>query len=267
MSAGHGAPGRGDREPPLHDVSTPTPSHAERARTLLASIRTGALATLATDPAGHPYASFVTYALDGGHPVFLMSELAEHTRHLRADPRASMLVAESRSPDPLANGRVTLVGEARCLVDADQRAGARERFLAVHPGAAFYAGFGDFGFWRLEVSSVRYIGGYGRMSWVERDAFLAAEPDPLAGEAESLVVRLNHEHADALVLCCRAFTRAKDASGAVVTGVDRYGFELSVTTGAGARPVRLTWSGAVRTADDVGREVTEQIARARRVLG
>ena len=32
---------------------------------------------------------------------------------------------------------------------ADER--VRERFLARHPKAKLYAGFGDFSFWRLEI--------------------------------------------------------------------------------------------------------------------
>ena len=95
---------------PLYDVNVPTPSHAERARTLVASISTGTLCTLATEPAGYPYGSFVTVAFEQGDPIFLISALAEHTKNLEQDPRASLLVAESGAADPLANGRVTMVG-------------------------------------------------------------------------------------------------------------------------------------------------------------
>jgi hypothetical protein len=45
---------------------------------------------------------------------------------------------------------------------------ARAAFLAVHPNAAYYADFRDFAFWKLRVNAIRYIGGYGRMSWITR---------------------------------------------------------------------------------------------------
>ena len=48
---------------PLYDVNIPTPTHAERARTLVARIPTGTLCTLALEPEGYPYGSFVTVAL------------------------------------------------------------------------------------------------------------------------------------------------------------------------------------------------------------
>ena len=64
------------------DVNIPTPTHAERARTLVARISTGTLCTLALEPEGYPYGSFVTVAFDHGNPIFLISELAEHTKNL-----------------------------------------------------------------------------------------------------------------------------------------------------------------------------------------
>ena len=100
----------GDAPEPLYDVNVPTPTHAERARTLVAQIKTGTLCTLAAEAEGYPYGSFVTVAFDDGNPVFLVSTMAEHTRNLQRDPRASLLVAEGGSEDSLANGRVTLLG-------------------------------------------------------------------------------------------------------------------------------------------------------------
>ena len=57
----------------LYDASIPTPTHAERARTLVAQISTGTLCTLALEPEGYPYGSFVTVAFDNGNPIFLIS--------------------------------------------------------------------------------------------------------------------------------------------------------------------------------------------------
>ena len=68
----------GDAPEPLYDVNVPTPTHAERARTLVAQIKTGTLCTLAAEPEGYPYGSFVTVAFDDGNPVFLVSTMAEH---------------------------------------------------------------------------------------------------------------------------------------------------------------------------------------------
>ena len=255
----------GDAPEPLYDVNVPTPTHAERARTLVSRITTGTLCTVAQEPEGYPYGSFVTVAFDGGDPVFLVSRLAEHTKNLIRDPRASLLVAEGGSDDPLANGRVTLLGPCR-PVEGDA-ASARTAFLAAHPNSAYYADFRDFGFWRLRVESIRYIGGYGRMSWVEPADWHAAEPDPIAPSADDIITHMNADHADAMVTYCRAFSKATDLSAASMTGVDRYGFEMSAITPDGPRPVRLAFARAVQTPTDVRTAMIAMLQEARAALG
>jgi putative heme iron utilization protein len=238
----------GTASEPLYDLTIPTPTHAERARTLVAQISTGTLCTLAHEPEGYPYGSFVTVAFDRGDPIFLISRLAEHTKNLQRDPRASLLVAESGSADPLANGRVTLLGP--CMHVEGDGASARAAFFAVHPNAAYYADFRDFGFWKLQVRSIRYIGGYGRMSWIEQTDWQAAEPDPLGPSASRMIAHMNADHADALALYCRAFSKATDVTSAKMTGIDRYGFEMSAATAEGPRPVRVAFPTSVNTPEE-----------------
>lgn len=139
-------------------------THAEAAFSLVSSVSVGTLSTL--DPDGFPHGSYVVFALDVGDPVLLISQLATHTQHIVGDPRASLMVHESRFDDPLANARVTLVGN---MARVDDTSVVKPRFLAAHPAAEQYVDFRDFGFYKLVVRSVRYIGGFGRMSWVRLD--------------------------------------------------------------------------------------------------
>jgi len=250
---------------PLYDVNISTPSHAERARTLAARISTGTLCTLALEPEGYPYGSFVTVAFDEGDPVFLISGLAEHTRNLERDSRASLLVAEGGAVDPLANGRVTMLG--RCLPVDGKGGSARNAFFAVHPNARYYADFRDFGFWKLHVDAVRYIGGYGRMSWISKAEWRAAEPDPLGPSAAGIIAHMNADHADAMVLYCKAFSKAIDITSATMTGIDRYGFEMSAKTTKGPRPVRLAFTKPVSTPEEARAALIAMLKDARRRLG
>jgi putative heme iron utilization protein len=150
-------------------------AHAERCRGLAAHARSATLATLARDPAGYPYASLVAFAVDHeGRPLLLLSKLAEHTENLAARPEASVLVTESpNGSDALSQGRVTILG--RCEpVPKEETAGVRATFLAAQPGAAQYVDFADFAFYRLEPTALRYVGGFGRMSWVSAEDYRAA---------------------------------------------------------------------------------------------
>jgi putative heme iron utilization protein len=254
-----------DAPEPLYDVNIPTPTHAERARTLVAQVSTGTLCTLAHEPDGYPYGSFVTVAFDNGDPVFLISGLAEHTRNLERDPRASLLVAEGGAADPLANGRVTMLGPCT-RVDGDGGR-ARAAFFAVHPNSAYYADFRDFAFWKLRVDHVRYIGGYGRMSWISQAEWRAAESDPLSAAAAGMIAHMNADHADAMVLYCRAFSRATEVAAASMTAIDRYGFEMSAMTAKGPRPVRVAFGKPVKTPEEVRGALISMLNEARTKLG
>ena len=263
MADAHARP-TGPTAEPLYDVDVLTPTHAERARTLVAQVSTATLCTVALEPKGYPYGSFVTVAFDGGAPVFLLSSLAEHTKNLSQDPRASVVIAENRSEDPLANGRVTLLGSCRQVAGNGRE---REVFLAVHPNASYYSDFRDFAFWKLSVEAIRYIGGYGRMSWVEPADWQAAQPDPLAACAAGVIDHMNDDHPEALVDYCRAFSKATDVSSATITGVDRYGFEMSAVTPDGPRPIRLAFPADVQDQDSVRAALIQLLKDARTQLG
>jgi hypothetical protein len=105
--------------------------------------------------------------------------MAEHTANLLARPEASLLLTESiGDAQPLAVGRVTILG--RCEpVPADEVDAVRAAFLAQQPGASSYVDLADFGFYRLEPVGLRYVGGFGRMSWVSPEDYRAATAEPV----------------------------------------------------------------------------------------
>ena len=196
--------------------------------------------------------------------MFLLSGLAEHTRNLSADPRCSLLLAEGGDDNPLALGRVTLLGTAETVAaDSGDIAGD---YFAAHPQASYYLEFGDFSFWRLKVESLRYIGGFGRMSWVDVAEWYAAEPDPIAAAASGILAHMNDDHRDALRDYCHAFSRAREFSEVTMTGIDRYGFEMSVNTESGERPVRVAFDEALISADQVRPVLVDLVKRAREHL-
>jgi heme iron utilization protein len=230
--------------------------------------RAATLATIARDPEGFPYGSLVTVAVDAlGRPLMLLSQLAEHTQNLARRADASILLTEplDRHRQPLALGRVTLLGPCRRLgpEDIDD---ARRIFLAAQPDASYYVDFKDFAFYRLEPVSLRYVGGFGRMSWVSAEEYLSAEPDPLRTAAAGILSHMNEDHADALIAYARGLARIPEVSAATMTAVDRYGFELAVTTPTGPRATRLAFDREVSTSDEVRRAMVAMVKAARALL-
>lgn len=142
------------------------------ARDLVMAARHGVLSTLIPGE-GYPYGSLVEILpLPGGDLVLFLSQLAEHRRFLSADPRASVVIAPHiHDPRAMAQPRVTLIGRAEAIED---RAKYAEAYIRLHPAAASYINFPDFGFYRLHVDRARYIAGFGQLGWIQGEDYRVA---------------------------------------------------------------------------------------------
>lgn len=225
-------------------------SHAEFSRTLAR----GGEAALSTLADGFPYGSLIQYACDAhGQPLMFISDLAEHTQNLLLDPRASLLIWDHPGQqDPLAVGRVTLIGRA---VKAQQ---GLEDYFKVHPQARPYAAFKDFHLWRLEIERVRYVGGFGQMSWVAAEEYKQAEADPVAALAAGVISHMNEDHGDALLLLASQ-KLGKDVEKAQMVGCDGAGYVVI----ADGKTVRIDYGQRCRTSDELRREFIRQVEMAR----
>lgn len=249
--------------PPAEDhPAPPEPTYAEQARTLVYLGRTGTLSTLSCRHPGHPFGSVMPYALDErGRPLLLISSMAMHTQNLEGDPRASLLVMQPGwTEDPLAVGRVTLMGATRRVPESEL--GARERYLARHPKAQHWVDFEDFAFWRLEVGDVYFVGGFAAMDWVRSAAYQEARPDPLADAAAGILEHMNRDHPDALRLFARAFASAQADEASMVT-VDRLGFKIRMRSGSRLHSARIAFSREVATAEETRAVLIEMVREAR----
>lgn len=134
--------------------------------------RSAVLSTLSVHDGivGFPFGSTVPYALTPeGSPILLLSGLAEHTRNLLANPRASLLVQEpGPRGEPQTEWRITLVGTLERVSDPGARRDElMERYRLKVPGSAAFAGLPDFHPWVLRIQRIRFIAGFGRIHWVE----------------------------------------------------------------------------------------------------
>ena len=242
--------------------AVPEPTYAERARTLAFLGRTGTLATISRKHPGHPFASVMPYALDGrGRPLLLISSMAMHTQNLAADPRASLLVTQPTAGDPLAAGRLTLMGQAGPVPVAETDS-ARALYLERHENAHYWVDFEDFAFWRLEPIDLYFVGGFGAMDWVPAGGYEAAEADPLAEASESILQHMNADHTEALLAYARAST-GEPTDEATLVAVDRLGFKLRLRTGERVHGARIAFPREVRTSNEC-REAFIEMLRALR---
>jgi putative heme iron utilization protein len=208
-----------------------------------------ALATNLADGAGaRPYASLVALACDlDSSPLLLLSDLAQHSRNIAADPRVSLLFdgggervpATDPLADPLAEPRLSLIGAAvRC-----DDTGLRDRFVARHPSAAQYAGFGDFRLYRVTIGRGHLVAGFGRIAWVDAGELrFSGDTRALAAAEAGIVAHMNADHADALALYATRLLRRAGGDWRM-SGIDPEGIDLR----RGDETARLDFAGFVDT--------------------
>ena len=241
----------------------PEPSHAERVRTLVSQVTVATLSTLSRKHVGFPFGSLMPYALDPeGRAIFLISNMAMHTQNLKADPRASLFVAQAaEGGDPLGAARATLIGQTKPVPERDV-AFAREIYVARHENSRYWVDFTDFGFFRLEPIDIYYVGGFGVMGWVEARDYEVASPDPLATAASGIIAHMNADHVDAMILLARTHA-GLEAAEASMTSVDRLGFYLRLRTAEGMKGTRINFQHEVRTPEETREVLVEMLRQAK----
>lgn len=240
----------GNNEPMIVPTGTPIPD----ARALLRAARAG---TLATNGDGQPFASLVTPATTpDGAVLLLLSGLSEHTRHLRTEPRCAVMVAgPPTETNPQTAPRLTITGLAAPEPDPAMKA----RWVALHPYAAFYAGFGDFQLWRVTPKGGSYIGGFASATRL-RQADLTWDSDAVQAVAAAepgVLSHCNNDHADTLDLIAAA--RGHNEPGWRMVACDVDGCDLA----RGDIVLRVPWSAPVASAGGIRTELVQLMNAAR----
>lgn len=226
-----------------------------QARRLLRAARAGTLAT--TGPGGQPFASLVTPATAPDFsPLLLLSSLAEHTRHLRADPRCALFVTgEAEGANPQTTPRVTITGTAEPIEDAALKA----RWLAIHPYAALYADFADFSLWRIRPAAALLVSGFARATRLR-----ATDLQPHRGAVAALTVaeagiiaHCNADHADAMTVL------GGGAGAWRMVAADVDGCDLAPADPEAGSVRRVAWSAPLGSAEAVRAELVRLLHRAR----
>jgi len=147
------------------DPIRPTDDEArDLARSLIAQARFAALGVIDPDT-GFPSVTRIALGAGPQGGIWtLVSGLAAHSRALRNDPRAGLLIGEpGPKGDPLTHPRLSLQVQAQPVARADPRAAAaRQRWLDEHPKSKLYIDLPDFFFIEFHPIAAALNGGFGR---------------------------------------------------------------------------------------------------------
>lgn len=224
------------------------------ARRFVRGQQNGVLSTLSQRLAGYPFGSVTPFILDQqGRPVILISDLAEHTKNIAADPRVSLIV-QPFTPDMQVAGRVTLIGRAEQLPEKSRLG---PRYLRYFPQAESYFAMHDFQFHRIEPERIRYIGGFGKIHWIEAAAYQAGA-NALAGQETDIIEHMNADHPEALRDYCRHF-HGVAPDRAEMIGIDGDGFDIRTDS----RILRFDFAEPINDAAGARKALVDMVQQCR----
>jgi putative heme iron utilization protein len=196
---------------------------AHEARRMLRAHRYGALCTLSKKLDGYPFGSITPYLMDqDGSLLILISTLAEHTKNIRHDPRVSLITHDQGDTHIQAQGRVTVTGNAELEPD---RSNVGLRYLRYFPEAKTYFSMHDFAFYRIHPLAIRYIGGFGKIHWVDMKNYAVSQALTFAQREEQLLAEINTGQQDVLQLLLQQ-QNSVEATDVRAIGLDCDGIDV-----------------------------------------
>ena len=182
----------------------------------------GLLSTHSIKFQGYPFGSLLPICRDQkGHPLLLISHLAQHTRNLDADPHCSLTLSETGEGDIQQLARLTCLAKAEPVNSTS----AAERYFRYYPESRRYQKELNFNFYRLTTQQFYFIGGFGSARWFDVSRINPPAPFSTSDEAE-LLYQLNAHQNDLLKRYMDQQGIAPESSPLEAVGADPLGLDI-----------------------------------------
>ena len=174
-------------------------SYTYSAINLFRNSNEGILSTISAKKDEYPFGSFVTYISGRDRKIyFYLSDIAEHTKNIKNNPKSCLTISRNKkSGDKQDSERLTLIGNI-CLVDKKHVNFCKERFHTFFPESKRYAEFHGFNFYQLEIIHARWIGGFGKICWLNAFEWKETNND-WQNEEKNIINHMNSDHQNTIV--------------------------------------------------------------------
>ncbi|MFZ8934746.1 MAG: HugZ family protein [Bacteriovoracaceae bacterium] len=175
------------------------------------SIESGVLSTFSVDAEGYPFGSVTPFVLDySNKPLIYISSIAQHTQNIQNNSKCCLTIFEN-TKETQNKFRVTIIGDAVKSEDPLQQ----ELYYKLFPHARNFSKTHDFFLYSIDPIRVRYIGGFGKIFWIEKQQWNIDQAQ-WRQEQEEILSHLNTDHKDIIELMIKSFGE-QDSSASIVT--------------------------------------------------
>ena len=168
--------------------------YEKHAINLLRNSSEGVLSTISVRNEGYPFGSFVTYITDVDRSVIIYaSNIAQHTINLKENSKSCLTLFKIDDDlDKQNSSRMTLLGDLQSMPEKEIDE-TRARFEEFLPESKKYAAMHDFNFYRLHIDQIRWIGGFGKIAWLDNKDWKQFKPKWMSNQT-SIIDHMNKDH-------------------------------------------------------------------------
>ena len=150
---------------------------------LLRTSNEGVLTTISDKFEGYPFGSFITYITDRDRSVIIFaSNLAEHTTNIKKNSKSCFTIFSIKDHENKQdNPRMSLMGDFN-KVDDSRREELKHKLKKHLPESELYLELPDFNFYKMSITNVRWIGGFGKIGWLNNDSWLEKDLELIQAE-------------------------------------------------------------------------------------
>ena len=183
----------------------------------------GILSTISKKHDDYPFGSFVTYVSGRSRTVYLyLSDLADHTKNLKHTPKACLTISTlNTSGDKQNSARLTLVGDL-VPINTSEFESCKNRFYQILPESKTYAKMHDFNFYKIQIKNIRWIGGFGKIAWLNSENWQDKLPK-WSNSEDSIIKHMNDDHSGTIISALKAQHGIKDKTAKmIILTIDGY---------------------------------------------
>jgi len=177
---------------------------------LFRNSQAGVLSTISQRNKGYPFGSYTTFMSGRDRSLyFYLSDIAQHTINFKKNSKASLtIVNQNTKGDKQNSQRLSLLGDITNLTKQETK-NYKEKFHIIFPESKKYADFHGFNLYKMELNDIRWIGGFGKIGWLETERWKTQLPEWYSKE-KKIVNHMNDDHKNSIISSLKAQHNIED---------------------------------------------------------
>ena len=100
-------------------------------------------------------------------------------------------------------------------VDKSRREELKQKLKKHLPESELYLELPDFNFYKMSITNVRWIGGFGKIGWLNNDSWLKKDLEWIPAEKE-IIEHMNQDHSKSIISTLSAQRNVKDEKAKMI---------------------------------------------------